>query len=244
MELERLYHGYIVYGWMGSKEGLGLKSYYKEIYAIIYAFSNDGANKYVGSLNYLMEVTGLTKPTIIKGLDYLVSNLLVHKITVNDGLTPNTYWANLEVVKDIYSRSQYILTKVVNEVSPGSKAPLPNNNISNTINASLQKNKGTGKMIFANSKWNDYLAVRKYFALNPEYIRKYANVDIQAYIEKVLNWGDKSGKQTTERGWIAYIRDFMNSDIEKGSLVMRNKKQPNKHVSLDESLEQGTHVNF
>ena len=42
------------------------------IYAIIYGFSQDNGSEFTGSLQYLCDFTGATKPTIIKALKTLL----------------------------------------------------------------------------------------------------------------------------------------------------------------------------
>ena len=56
-------------GWMLNR--LELKGIQLEIYAIIYGFSQDGESEFTGSIQYLCEFTGTSRPTVIKALKEL-----------------------------------------------------------------------------------------------------------------------------------------------------------------------------
>ena len=81
---------FVVHDWM-TKE-LHLKGLQKELYAIIYGFSQDGESEFYGSLNYLAELTGNTTRGVQKALTELVNaNLL--SATKIDG-KPTRYKVN------------------------------------------------------------------------------------------------------------------------------------------------------
>lgn len=67
---------YVVQSFMASE--LGLKGIDKEIFAIIYGFSQ-GDNTFNGSLSYLEELTGYSRPTVIGSLKSLVGRGLLAK---------------------------------------------------------------------------------------------------------------------------------------------------------------------
>ena len=60
----------VIQGFMINE--LGLKGNELIVYAIIYGFSQDGENKYTGSLNYLANWTNSTKQGVLKSLKSLV----------------------------------------------------------------------------------------------------------------------------------------------------------------------------
>lgn len=85
---------YQVSGWMINR--LGLKGTELQVFAIIYGFSQDGESWFGGSLAYLEEWTGVSKPTVIKALKELVDKEFIIKDTnVVNGVTLNRYKANL-----------------------------------------------------------------------------------------------------------------------------------------------------
>ncbi|MBO4542246.1 MAG: hypothetical protein J5725_03600 [Bacteroidales bacterium] len=81
---------FVTHDWM-SKE-LHLKGLQKELYAIIYGFSQDGETEFYGSLNYLADLTGNTTRGIQKALTELVNANLLSATKV-DG-KPTRYKVN------------------------------------------------------------------------------------------------------------------------------------------------------
>jgi hypothetical protein len=116
------------------------------------------------------------------------------------------------------------------------------NNTKNNISI-----KGSGKILFANSKWNDYKEVRENLLKNKKIAADYKGLDIHSYIENVKLWsdgGNASGTQKlrTDRGWIATIKQFMKSDFEKGILKRISKISKQVNVNI-ETRPEGTHLN-
>ena len=124
---------YQVSGWMITK--LGLKSYELQAFAIIYGFTQDGVSLYSGSLSYISEWLGASRPTTIKTLKSLVDKgyILKEQNTIN-GVAFNKYYANLTAVEAARgSKESLPPVKDVNRGSKksllgGSKESLPNNN--------------------------------------------------------------------------------------------------------------------
>jgi len=111
----------------------------------------------------------------------------------------------------------------------------------------LPKKEGARKCVFRNSIYYDISNVRAKLMQNVNHVKKYKGVDLQHYIDELELWNDKKNKTTTDRGWFAYIRQFMNSDIEKGKLFM--KKIPEKReadlTQKDLAIKRGTgHINY
>lgn len=122
-------NGYVIYGWMRSV--LGLSDTKLELYAIIYSFSQDGESVFRGSLSYLEEWLGKSRPFVIKCLKELCEHGLIirsEKI-INNQLFPR-YRANLELLKHKINESgdskQCLL--VVNESRGDSKQCLLDSN--------------------------------------------------------------------------------------------------------------------
>ena len=66
-----------IQAWMVTK--LKLKGVERDIYAIIYGYSQDNESDFHGSLNYLSQLTGYTKNGICKALKSLVDKGLISK---------------------------------------------------------------------------------------------------------------------------------------------------------------------
>ena len=112
---------YQISGWMLNR--LGLKGAELQIFAIIYGFSQDGESVFSGSLNYLCDWVGASRPTVIKALKELVSKEYIIKETheVNN-VTFNRYKANLTTVANFRGSKESL---------QGSKETLLNNNSNN-----------------------------------------------------------------------------------------------------------------
>ena len=112
---------YQISGWMLNV--LRLKGIELQIFAIIYGFSQDGESMFSGSLTYLCDWVGASKPTVIKALKDLVSKEYIVKDTLEiNNVTFNRYRANLQIISDLRGSKESLL---------GSKESLLNNNINN-----------------------------------------------------------------------------------------------------------------
>ena len=116
-----------VSGWMLNR--LGLKGVALQVFSIIYGFSQDGECFFTGSLQYLMDFTNASKPTVIKALKELVDQKFVLKVENEmNGVKFNKYRVNLPVVKNFNQGSQETLPGGSQVSLPGgSKETLPNN---------------------------------------------------------------------------------------------------------------------
>ena len=140
---------YTVHGWM--IHDLNLRGAELTLYASIYGFSKDGGEM-VGSISYLQNRLGLTKPTIIKSISELVKKGLItefqrtrnstkcYKSTSVDNFL-NQQKTSKETLpagsKEILRSSKETLPQVVKKFNETSKKTLPNNNtkyITNNIN--------------------------------------------------------------------------------------------------------------
>lgn len=116
---------YQISGWMVNR--LGLKGAELQIFAIIYGFSQDGESVFSGSIGYLEEWLGVSKPTVIKALKELVTKEYIIKDTIEvNGVTFNRYKTNMPAVN--FTRSKDSLL--------GSKESLHNNDQYNNTNIS------------------------------------------------------------------------------------------------------------
>lgn len=136
-----------IWGFMVNR--LGLKGVELNIYAIIYGFSQDSGSEFTGSLQYLCDFTGATKPTIIKALKTLSEKGLIIRREENINnirflrykiVNPIKNIGGKEIllpVKNLYGGSKEILPGVVKKFNWGSKETLPNN-IRDNINDNIE----------------------------------------------------------------------------------------------------------
>ncbi len=81
------------------------------------------------------------------------------------------------------------------------------------------------KCKFKNSPLRQIENARAYLMKNPELVERYRGADLSHYLQEIEDWSETSGKMTTELGWMAYLRKFMNDDINAGSLVKLKRAQ-------------------
>lgn len=112
---------YQISGWMLNR--LQLKGTELQVFAIIYGFSQDGESTFSGSISYLCDWVGASKPTIIKALKDLVEKQFIVKETATLNNVPfNKYRANIPFVTNFTGSKDSLR---------GSKDSLLNNNINN-----------------------------------------------------------------------------------------------------------------
>ncbi len=112
---------YQISGWMINR--LQLKGTELQVFAIIYGFSQDSESMFGGSISYLCDWAGASKPTIIKALKDLVDKqFIVKDTTIINNVTFNRYRANIPVVANFTGSKDSL---------QGSKESLLNNNINN-----------------------------------------------------------------------------------------------------------------
>ena len=99
---------YQISGWMINR--LGLKGVELQIFAIIYGFSQDDDSVFSGSLSYLEDWVGASRPTVIKALKELVIRqyLIKEPLTMNN-VTFNRYRVNMEVVENLTGSKESLL---------------------------------------------------------------------------------------------------------------------------------------
>lgn len=147
---------YVIHGWMLNQ--LNLKGVQLQIYAIVYGFSQCQDVEFSGSLSYLCDFTGASKPTVIKAInDLQEKGLIVKREEKINGVQFNRYAAILPPVKKLdpgsketlpgLSRnftggSKETLMGLSRNFTGGSKETLPNNiYIKNNIKNSIKKDK-------------------------------------------------------------------------------------------------------
>ena len=186
---------FIVFSWMQNQ--LGLKGTERDVFAIIYGFSQDGVNKFTGSLNYISSFLKVSRQSVINALASLVEkDYIVKEQSVINNVKCNSYKVNLEVVKN-FDRvvkkfdkgSQKTLQGVVKKFDKGSQKTLPNNIIDNIDdNILIRENARTQKKAYGEFK-NVLLSDDEYDLL----IEQFGNPE--QLIKRLDEYKEQSGKQ-------------------------------------------------
>lgn len=84
----------------------------------------------------------------------------------------------------------------------------------------------SSKALFKNSSLKSIKFIHHKLAANRAHALKYRGVDIEHYMQQVSDWSDKRNKLCTDRGWMVYLRQFMDSDLKNGKLKkIKNQSQ-------------------
>ena len=128
---------YCVFGWMRE---MGLKGLPLQIYAIIYGFCQAKGNAFYGSLSYLEEFTGYSRPSVIAAIKQLIDEGFIDKEQeeYNQFIVRNKYICKKFPQDEKFNQQLKDLTGVVKNLHGGSKETLPNN-IYNNINNNIKE---------------------------------------------------------------------------------------------------------
>ena len=128
---------YCVFGWMRE---MGLKGLPLQIYAIIYGFCQAKGNAFYGSLSYLEEFTGYSRPSVIAAIKQLIDEGFIDKEQeeYNQFIVRNKYICKKFPQDENFNQQLKDLTGVVKNLHGGSKETLPNN-IYNNINNNIKE---------------------------------------------------------------------------------------------------------
>ena len=111
------------------------------LFALIYGFCQDGKSKFSGSLTYVEQWLGCSRPTAIASLNRLIDRGYIEKHEAINKAFTNSYTINFEVVKNLKLGSKETLPLgsketlplVVKKLYQGSKETLPNTYSNNSI---------------------------------------------------------------------------------------------------------------
>ena len=119
---------------------MGLKGLPLQIYAIIYGFCQAKGNAFYGSLSYLEEFTGYSRPSVIAAIKQLIDEGFIDKEQeeYNQFIVRNKYICKKFPQDEKFNQQLKDLTGVVKNLHGGSKETLPNN-IYNNINNNIKE---------------------------------------------------------------------------------------------------------
>ena len=211
---------FLVFSWMPNQ--LGLKGTERDVFAIIYGFSQDGVNKFTGSLNYISSFLKVSRQSVINALASLVEkDYIIKEQSVINNVKCNSYKVNLEVVKKIDrvvkkfdKGSQKTLQGWSKNLTGGSQKTLPNNIRDNIV---IRENAHTQKRAYGEFK-NVLLSDDEYDLL----IEEFGNPKL--LIKRLDEYKEQSGKR--------YNSDYM---AIKKWVVEAVKEDEAKKPPIDET---------
>lgn len=118
----------------------------------------------------------------------------------------------------------------VNKTEPSIKAV---KDAINDIVNQTKKRTPTNQIFFRESQWSDYQTLRMELLKDKNFVKEYAGVDLQSYIDEALAWSEK-GNKSTDLGWKLTLRNWMRKSKLEGRLIMKSKKNEVKSGFLNQ----------
>ena len=210
------------------------------IFALIHGFSQDGQSTFKGSLQYLIEWTGLDKTTIIRLLKQLVEKRVIKKIEYEENKIKrceyvSNYW---EILEDSTRLQNATTPRLQNATEYNNNNNNNNNAVSETALIEIDDKEGKNrKTLFRNSDIyklvktdingviTDYSGFEKRFAgVNFE------RIDLIYYFHAVSDWSDQKDVKRTNNGWLATVRNFIRADVERGKVHYKSSSAQNENI--------------
>ena len=229
------------------------------VFALIHGFSQDGENRFKGSLRYLIEWTGLDKSTVIKLLKQLVDKQYINKFEYEKNKVryceyTSNYWVALEWLENPTTPRLENPTPVVGKSDTikiddiNNSFDSDNTGVNNPVlfpdeeikveepkeKKTLFRNSDVYKMVkFENGVGVDYSEFESKFA-TPEFEK----VDLVYYFHSVSDWSDQKNMKRTKNGWLATVRNFIRGDVEKKKLHLKPEyKAPTQRLNVAGAIE-------
>lgn len=211
---------------------LGLTSAEKIALSLVYGFDKNHNGVFYGSIAYIQEWLGCTKPTAIATMKKLIEkNLVIKGAAFIDNENRRVYTINWDELKNLTGVKKFNPTEVKN-FNQGGKKILPNNIVDNNINT-LSTTRTREEFDFYgffrelgadDQSLKDWKEVR----------RKKGGINTKSAADAILKEINKSGKSVRECiakcassswsgfKWAWWLREL---DEESGNNVRRNENQ-------------------
>ena len=175
------------------------------IYAIIYGFSQDGENKYTGSLNYLANWTNSTKQGVLKSLKSLVDKGYIIK--------EEKYINGVKFC-------EYYTTKFNGGIKQSLPNNIDNNNIYNNIDTTSCSNEINNTELYKMYEQLGFGTINSYIVADIDmYVYEYS----YTFVKEALLEANRSGKRT-----LKYVKGILKSWKTEGMNHNNNKPKEEK----------------
>jgi len=216
----------VIQGWMCNE--LELKGNDLLVFALIYGFSQDGETEFEGSRAYIADTFNISKPTVDKAINNLLSQGLIEKRSYANSIYGSKYRVSEEVVKKLYYHSKETLL-------PPDKETLHNNidniNIEKKENIIINNTEFLGK-IKNNRKKSLY---DKCYDHILDFTNNVGLIDaLTEYLKMRLQMKEKPLYENSWKGMLNKLAkmdnqiDVVNTSIERGWASFFEQKSYNK----------------
>ena len=211
---------YVVHGWMIS--ALGLKGIQLQLYAIIFGFAQDGESEFTGSISYLCEFTGATRPTVSNALSELCKKGLLEKREQQiNGVTFNRYKIVFDTSKNLRGGKEilqggvkkfYTIKKIYKEDTPPTP---PEGGFGGAYPAPPRKPAEPAVMYLLLNDKSQYPILQSDVDM---WKSLYPAVDIMAELRKMAGWLDANpSKRKTRTGVKRFVNSWLSREQDKGA---------------------------
>ena len=223
---------YVIHGWMLNQ--LNLKGVQLQVYAIVYGFSQCEDVEFTGSLSYLCDFTGVSKPTIIKALNDLQEKGLIFKREEKiNGVQFNRYSITLPLVKNFNRGSKETLMGLSKNFNGGSKETLPNN-IYNNINI---KREGEATDVATLSPSEDKIIFGEFANVQLTQVeldklnKRWSTAQVESEIENLSSYLENNTKKKYKNHY-AVLLTWLKKDYPENKQA---DEQPSKTTLIEEA---------
>lgn len=200
----------VIGGWMAKDLHLPLNDLC--VYAMIYGFSQDGESEYRGSLQYIMDWFGFTKPTAIAILKRLTAAGLINKrVDSISGVRVCYYSVNLtggKMALPVVKSTDNNRDGVVKPFNQGGKMILPNNKIDNikdsTLACRVEKFADEVRSLAHAKGWEDKDDIEKFISYwsEPNQSKTKMRFEMEKTWDtsrRINTWRDRSSRENGKR---------------------------------------------
>lgn len=153
--------------------------------------------------------------------------------------TENPITENAELINTNNTKYSFITNTNSSNVPHENASLFPEIEKQEKENREKEKEEKSRKTLFKNSEVfklvnnNDYSGFEKKFP-GPEYEK----IDLVYYFHSVNDWSDKSDTKRSAAGWLATVRTFIRSDMEKNKLKLKIEYQDQgKKINISDAMD-------
>lgn len=176
------------------------------VYSVIYGFSQDRRSEFLGSLNYISDLIGISRQSVISVIDRLIAKNLVEKISHNNG--DNSYRALMGSQETLHSQES--LQGVVKKVDTPYTIEDINNVSGINNNTDNNKRKNNKESLVYPFTSEEFMRVWSILVVQPKWKKKTESA-LQYSLDKLGKYDEefaiKLMEDAIERNWQGVVFD-------------------------------------